>query len=387
MGTWGQEAGALMVTIEHRYYGKSIPFGGDIYNNTERLLWLSSKQQLGDLAYFHDYIQAKYNISRSPWIVFGGSYPGALSAWYRMKYPYMVAGSVAEAAPANATNSSPLWNRFIANTAGPTCTAHFVSVFQLVQSMAYSPQGWQQLQQLFPDLLTFPTEFGGFQSPQSFLVSLQQLVGGLAEFDYAIPFAYPYAYPMSHVCQQMAQTKTPQEELQVLSELAAASVGWLTKIGVPNLSFYAFTWQRCTELAIWADYDPISGLFNNVTDFTEFLVPWCQQTYGKGVYPNLEGETNRFYGGPDRFGLSAGNIAFVADLLDPTHAFQPLVPLSSSVTAFNIPNVAHGALLNPIVYPISPQPLVQARSQIQSLISSWVQSYQPPPSSLEDLLV
>jgi pimeloyl-ACP methyl ester carboxylesterase len=68
---------------------------------TDNLTYLSSKQALFDLAVFRNYYQEsvneKYNRTGTdnPWIVFGVSYPGALSAWFRLKFPHLVDGSLA----------------------------------------------------------------------------------------------------------------------------------------------------------------------------------------------------------------------------------------------------------------------------------------------------
>ena len=41
---------------------------------------------LADLATLHDHITQQYGLTeRNTWISFGGSYPGALSAWFRIK--------------------------------------------------------------------------------------------------------------------------------------------------------------------------------------------------------------------------------------------------------------------------------------------------------------
>ena len=37
-----------------------------------------------------------------PWISFGGSYSGSLSAWVREKYPHLVKGSVSSSGPLRA---------------------------------------------------------------------------------------------------------------------------------------------------------------------------------------------------------------------------------------------------------------------------------------------
>ena len=38
----------------------------------------------------------------NPFITVGGSYPGAMSAWFRYKYPHLTAGSLASSAVINA---------------------------------------------------------------------------------------------------------------------------------------------------------------------------------------------------------------------------------------------------------------------------------------------
>ena len=56
------------------------------------LKYLNSEQALADLATFCQEMALKFNLTNSKWISFGGSYPGSLSAWYRLKYPHLVQG-------------------------------------------------------------------------------------------------------------------------------------------------------------------------------------------------------------------------------------------------------------------------------------------------------
>jgi len=61
---------------------------------------LSSDQALADLAEFIVNIKNKYDIpSAAKWVAFGGSYPGTLAAWLRMKYPHLIHAAVSSSGP------------------------------------------------------------------------------------------------------------------------------------------------------------------------------------------------------------------------------------------------------------------------------------------------
>jgi hypothetical protein len=61
------------------------------------LKYLTAEQALKDLAYFITRITdgGQHGVlAKSPWITIGGSYPGALAAWFRNKYPHLTIGSI-----------------------------------------------------------------------------------------------------------------------------------------------------------------------------------------------------------------------------------------------------------------------------------------------------
>merc|ERR1712106_925898 len=93
-GSWNKYAedeGAAMILLEHRYYGKSHPTE-DL--GVKNLAWLSSRQALADPAAFTTVMQKAGQGNEAPltgpWVALGGSYPGSLAAWFRMKYPHLV---------------------------------------------------------------------------------------------------------------------------------------------------------------------------------------------------------------------------------------------------------------------------------------------------------
>ncbi|KAE8674430.1 hypothetical protein F3Y22_tig00111754pilonHSYRG00014 [Hibiscus syriacus] len=71
---------ALLDYIEHRYYGKSIPFGSreEAFKNASTLGYFNSVQAIADYVEIIVHIKKKLNAFYSPVIVIGGSFGGRL---------------------------------------------------------------------------------------------------------------------------------------------------------------------------------------------------------------------------------------------------------------------------------------------------------------------
>lgn len=83
----GAAHGASLLVVEHRYYGESQPYPDW---STENLVHLNSEQALADLA---ELLTAQGAGADKKTLVIGGSYPGALSAWFRVHYPHIALAS------------------------------------------------------------------------------------------------------------------------------------------------------------------------------------------------------------------------------------------------------------------------------------------------------
>jgi pimeloyl-ACP methyl ester carboxylesterase len=60
---------------------------------------LNSEQALADLAIFIQTKNTELGLTNPKWVVFGGSYPGALALWFKKLYPTLAVGAVGSSAP------------------------------------------------------------------------------------------------------------------------------------------------------------------------------------------------------------------------------------------------------------------------------------------------
>ncbi|GMR34130.1 hypothetical protein PMAYCL1PPCAC_04325, partial [Pristionchus mayeri] len=93
---YAKQFGATVFDLEHRFFGDSRPIND---MKTSSLKYLTTEQALADLAYFITSMNKEHGFQNPKWFTFGGSYPGALCAMFRSKYPELTAGAVCSSAP------------------------------------------------------------------------------------------------------------------------------------------------------------------------------------------------------------------------------------------------------------------------------------------------
>lgn len=159
---WLREKGALMFALEHRYYGCHnmsacpVPDFGDA---TSSLKFLSSRQAVEDVANFVRKMNEEYGLTaQNKWVTWGGSYPGMVAGWSRLKHPELIHASVASSAPVLAQVDMPEYNNRVAaaysvsnNGVGgsESCTAAIRKGHEMIGVMFETDDGQRELEQQF----------------------------------------------------------------------------------------------------------------------------------------------------------------------------------------------------------------------------------------------
>ncbi|KAL7104565.1 hypothetical protein ACP275_08G253400 [Erythranthe tilingii] len=303
--------GAAVVSLEHRYYGKSAPFNS---STTENLRYLSSKQALFDLAAFRQYYQESLNLKLersnidNPWFVFGVSYSGALSAWFRLKFPHLTCGSLASSAVVEAVYNFTDFDKQIGESAGPECKSVLQEITRLVDQKLES--NGKALKTLF--------SAAQLKNDGDFMYFLAD----------AAVTAFQYGNP-DKVCIPLIEAKRAGKDLveayaTYVKEYYVKSLGvsvetydqqHLKKTTLTGGSSDRLWWfQVCTEVAYFQVAPSNDSIRSSKVD-TRYHLDLCKNVFGEGVFPDVNA-TNLYYGGK-RIAGKRSKIIFTNGSQDP----------------------------------------------------------------------
>jgi Serine carboxypeptidase S28 len=340
------ELQALILVLEHRYFGLSAPFG--IYSfSTANMSYLTVQQALADLAFFIQWVQGNNSAVQvnpnSNWISLGGSYPGALSAWFRLKYPNLVVGSWAASPVINdILNFSNFDYQVYLSTvkSGPLCPQIIQNLSNYMESAVfnygqnYSQQfksnfgpGATQLSNveflwLVTDTIAEAVQYGGRTELCQMLESysnFDDLVDAVANFVIENNDASDYgAYFLSN------DTWTPENDGgRQWTYLVCSQLGWFQGPGpypeyamrssLINMSFYQQWCEQVFGIPIWPDINQINVEFGgrNIQSSNTILTNGCEDPWQWASNTNDTGDVTSYY-------ANCTDCGHCADLYTPT---------------------------------------------------------------------
>jgi len=370
---WAQQFGALVVSLEHRFYGESQPLE-DL--STESLKFLSAEQALADAANFIAFIIQSYKAQNSQVVTFGGSYAGMLSGWMRQKYPQLIDASIASSGPVHAEVDFYQYLAVVANSltfyGSAQCVQNIAQATQKIQAMTTTSEGLSSLSSLFNTCATIEQE-----DIPNFMQSLAGNFMGVVQYN----LEGPNRVNITTLCDIMTNaTQDPMTNYVDLWNMFAGGdcvdVSYADMIEeLKNHSIYTgvggrqWFYQTCIEFGYFQTSDspdqPFGNLFNVSTQTQQ-----CVDVFDFDFLPDVNWTLTEFGGeNPD-----GSYTLWVNGNIDPWHALGVLTaPANAPFKTLLINGTAHCADMLP-AFPGAPPSLAAAHEIIQQQLATWLVS-------------
>ncbi|KAL7127178.1 hypothetical protein ABFS83_14G238000 [Erythranthe nasuta] len=371
---------SLIVFIEHRYYGKSIPFGTmeEAMKNETTRGYFNSAQAIADYAAILLHIKHQFSAHDSPIIVVGGSYGGMLASWFRLKYPHIALGALASSAPILYFDNITPQNGYYSivtkdfKEVSENCYQTIRKSWAEIDRVASKPNGLDILSQRFKTC----SKLNNAEELKDYLETI-----------YAVAAQYnrPPNYPVTMVCKGIDKGS----DGDVIGRIFAGIVSYkgnktcydMNTYNYPSETSIGWQWQTCSEMVMPIGRGQNETMFPaapfNLTEFIRI----CQEIYGVPPRPHW---ITTYYGGHDiklalnRFG---SNIIFSNGLRDPYSSGGVLEDLSESVVAVTTRNGSHCLDILEAAK-TDPEWLIMQRNTELQIIQGWLTTYYADLKSL-----
>jgi hypothetical protein len=244
------------------------------------------------------------------WVSVGGSYPGALSAWFRLKYPHLVVGSLASSAVVNAIFDFQKFDYQVAKAVGKECADLLRLATRQIEENVELVKPWFNSESLSDH-----------------------------DFWYLVADAGAEGVQYGHrelLCEQMMDGNGDSDNLSIVRRFANYTTEyWQNVMGNDPKSYNSvymsnpsvdpldggrqWWWMTCAELAYFQTA-PLHGSIRSRKIDLNWHKEMCEFIFGESVFqkeltwPTPVEDTNNFYGATN---FQATNVVFTNGIDDP----------------------------------------------------------------------
>ncbi|KAL7306780.1 hypothetical protein TKK_0001142 [Trichogramma kaykai] len=374
-----EQHSALMFYTEHRYYGRSRPTED---MSTDNLQYLSVDQALEDVAHFINIKKKEKDLPDAKVIVFGGSYAGNMAAWIRIKYPHLIQGAVSSSAPVRAKTDFYEYYEIITQSIekyNASCIESIKEAIDKTEQLLKYPEGFTKLKATFN--LCDELSINSTKDIAFFMSNVTELFASKVQYNRVVNGTSS----IDNICKTMGNSSI-SDPVERLAKLIGSGSDcqkynyseYIEKLQSPDWGnstmMRQWIYQTCTEFGYFQTTDSAKSVFGKICDL-DFYADMCTDIYGPYFKRNLVergvNRTNIVYGSdvPD-----VTNVIFVNGNVDPWHSLGVLEDLNDASPAFLIDGSSHCQDLNPDNMDADPEDLLETRSKIKTIVSSWLNS-------------
>lgn len=350
-----KKLGAHLIALEHRYYGESLPTNK---LTSENLKDLNLDAAIEDLARFQRHMMESEGLT-GKWISFGGSYAGTLAAFYRLKHPELVAGSLASSAPVLMKPDFFEYDAHIAKVIGKSsCGDKVREAVALIEEKIQTEEGLSEVKRLF--------DAEDIRTSEDFLYVAADMVAAAVQYGREKVFCGALE-ASSDLVQGYARGG-----LQVLRSMGYRpidlSMQSAEKIEVtPNDNYRQWIWQSCQEFG-WFQVANVEGETSRSSRINAgYHDEVCQRLYGKPMAKKHQ-ELNDIWYSP-LFNPETSGIIFSNGGNDPWLTLSVIDSPNPLLDVVIMDGAAHCDDLRAL--PKLPS-IIVAQQQMETVIRNWL---------------